>query len=173
VKARGTFSGSGSGGGSVGACKGRGERAGLRFIHFGAGAHRELVAAGDVVEQLLNDGTSDVNDFDWIAQLRYYWEENPLVGNAARVRWPRPVQRGGLFHRWRLTPSCRQRDVMVKMITTNVTYGYEYLGNSGRLVITPLTDRRVTCAQATAGCRGAGQAPPAAVLVECGLNWMV
>ncbi|XP_063078071.1 dynein axonemal heavy chain 3 [Engraulis encrasicolus] len=66
------------------------------------------VHARDVVSKLSDDRVSCLNDFQWISQLRYYWEEG---------------------------------DCRLRMITTCVTYGYEYLGNSARLVITPLTDR--------------------------------
>ncbi len=67
-----------------------------------------LSAARDVVEKLHKDNVHSSVDFQWISQLRYYFEDELVI---------------------------------VRMITTDVPYGYEYLGNTGRLVITPLTDR--------------------------------
>jgi dynein heavy chain len=61
----------------------------------------------DQVKYLIEQRCDDVNSFDWLAQLRYYWEEKD---------------------------TCR-----VRMVTGVLDYGYEYLGNSLRLVITPLT----------------------------------
>ncbi|CAF0812221.1 unnamed protein product [Brachionus calyciflorus] len=68
------------------------------------------VHARDVIKQLCELGITSTNDFEWLAQLRYYWSES------------KPA-------------------LYVRMITTELEYAYEYLGNSGRLVITPLTDR--------------------------------
>jgi dynein heavy chain len=66
------------------------------------------VHAKDVVEDLTKHNIETENDFQWLAQLRYY-----MIDDAVRV----------------------------KIINASVPYAYEYLGNSDRLVITPLTDR--------------------------------
>ncbi|XP_041955531.1 dynein heavy chain 12, axonemal isoform X1 [Alosa sapidissima] len=66
------------------------------------------VHARDVVMEMIEKGVSHETDFQWLAQLRYYWANE---------------------------------NVRVRIINCDVKYAYEYLGNSPRLVITPLTDR--------------------------------
>nr|XP_033781609.1 dynein heavy chain 12, axonemal isoform X2 [Geotrypetes seraphini] len=66
------------------------------------------VHARDVVMEMIESEVSHETDFQWLAQLRYYWEDE---------------------------------NVRVRIINCDVKYAYEYLGNSPRLVITPLTDR--------------------------------
>ncbi|KAK5646414.1 hypothetical protein RI129_004878 [Pyrocoelia pectoralis] len=66
------------------------------------------VHARDVLSELIAVKVKGVTDFQWLSQIRYYWEENQMA---------------------------------TRMINSTLMYGYEYLGNAGRLVVTPLTDR--------------------------------
>ena len=70
------------------------------------------VHARDVTKRLATVGVSTLNDFEWISQLRYKWEGDADTG-----------------------------DFWAMMVSSTRPYGYEYLGNSLRLVITPLTDK--------------------------------
>ena len=72
----------------------------------------------DVIDQMILDGVHTVSDFGWASQLRYYYRNG---GESARTARPASV-------------NCR-------MINAQRMYANEYLGNSMRLVITPLTDR--------------------------------
>ena len=65
-----------------------------------------------VVEDLIDKQIQTASDFEWGSQLRYYW-----------------------------TQVKKDYNLEVKMVTAAIDYGFEYLGNSPRLVITPLTDR--------------------------------
>ncbi|GFR45764.1 hypothetical protein Agub_g7181 [Astrephomene gubernaculifera] len=77
------------------------------------------VHARDVVANMAKDRVEDTRDFKWESQMRYYWEFNELPPSGVHP----------------------QETLVVRMINAEALYGYEYLGNSGRLVITPLTDR--------------------------------
>ncbi|CAL1538804.1 unnamed protein product [Lymnaea stagnalis] len=68
------------------------------------------VHARDIIEKLAKSNVNDINSFEWLSQLRLYWDKE-------------------------------YDDCVIKQTNTQFQYGYEYLGNSGRLVITPLTDR--------------------------------
>lgn len=87
----------------------------------------------DIVSKLIREGATKKTDFQWQSQLK-----------------PKFVQRDS---------SCFAE---FKICDASFTYGFEYLGNGPRLVITPLTDRiYVTATQAlhlNMGCAPAGPA---------------
>ncbi len=64
--------------------------------------------ARDLATQLARSHVKELDDFNWMSQMRYYMVEEKIE---------------------------------VRMVAMTVAYNYEYLGNSGRLVITPLTER--------------------------------
>ena len=68
------------------------------------------VHARDVIEKLIKSRCSSPHDFDWVAQLRFYWDRE-------------------------------SKHCTAKQVLSVFDYGYEYQGNNGRLVVTPLTDR--------------------------------
>lgn len=70
------------------------------------------VHARDIVEELITKKVSSRGDFTWMQQLRYYWER---VDDT--------------------------EDCVIRHSDALIHYGYEYMGCTSRLVITPLTDR--------------------------------
>ncbi|KAJ8614220.1 hypothetical protein CTAYLR_001132 [Chrysophaeum taylorii] len=75
----------------------------------------------DVSLELSNANLKSPTDFDWLAHLRYYVRDLKKGQNSALSGEPGTID-------------CR-------MINASILYAYEYIGNCGRLVITPLTDR--------------------------------
>ena len=73
------------------------------------------VHARDVVERLINKQISSLNDFEWVSTMRYYLTKSVEDPNEPTVN--------------------------IEMISTTIEYGFEYLGNTSRLVVTPLTER--------------------------------
>jgi dynein heavy chain len=75
-----------------------------------------------VTDFLIKNRVESINSFDWQCQLRYYWEE--LLENDGD-----PCRGDYNF------------DCFARQTNTRFRYGYEYMGNGPRLVITPLTDK--------------------------------
>jgi dynein heavy chain, axonemal len=74
----------------------------------------------DVVSKMKDLDIRTVDDFEWMSQLRYYWEDSWKDGQGIRKS---------------------QKTLVAKIVNAKCLYGYEYLGNTSRLVITALTDR--------------------------------
>ncbi len=87
----------------------------------------------DVIDRLVSADVSDIQDFVWQSQLRYYLEEG---SDADEVR--------------------------VRQVNGEVIYGYEYVGGCSQLVVTPITERcQLTMTSALQVHLGASLAGPA------------
>jgi dynein heavy chain, axonemal len=87
----------------------------------------------DIIEQLHNEKVTNSEEFQWQSQLKVYYIDDD-----------------------------KTNPFILKIADAVFNYGYEYLGNGPRLVITPLTDRiYVTATQALHLCMGCAPAGPA------------
>ncbi|XP_075229380.1 dynein heavy chain at 16F [Lycorma delicatula] len=72
------------------------------------------VHARDIITSMVQNKVNSSEHFEWLKQLRYYWETD--IDNC-----------------------------VARMSNARYLYGFEYLGASPRLVITPLTDKCYLC----------------------------
>jgi dynein heavy chain len=108
------------------------------------------VHSRDVVEKLLLKNIVDKESFQWYSQLKFYWSrecQDVVANQAVRHPWERNADKS----------KC-----IIRIIDWAKFYSHEYVGNCGRLVITPLTDRcYITLTQALSLNMGGAPAGPA------------
>jgi len=109
------------------------------------------VHSRDVVEKFVNLKLSDKEAFAWQSQLKFYWEKtrDNEMANRQNLRFPWEKDR-------------EKQKCIIRIVDWARFYSYEYVGNCGRLVITPLTDRcYITLTQALNLNMGGAPAGPA------------
>ena len=119
------------------------------------------VHAREIIDGFVRDSVMDASAFAWESQLRFYWDRAQvrrragarelLVANSLHVRRIEGPQSIGIHQlcrprappitALRPAPLPPQDDLLVRQCTGLFRYGYEYMGQNGRLVITALTDR--------------------------------
>ncbi|KAH8382612.1 hypothetical protein KR009_004377 [Drosophila setifemur] len=111
------------------------------------------VHSRDVVGKIIATKVDNSLAFQWQSQLRHRWDDDQ--GGSSSGRASTAVSCGG-----------GDEDCFANICDAEFRYAYEYLGNTSRLVITPLTDRcyitltqslRLRLAGATAGPAGTGK----------------
>merc|ERR1719424_1320635 len=98
----------------------------------------------DIVDMFVIKRLTDMTAFAWTSQLRFHWTQCPKGQDLVTF-----------------TPD-ELKTCVIRICDWVTIYLFEYIGNCGRLVITPLTDRcYITLSQALNLCLGAAPAGPA------------
>jgi len=84
----------------------------------------ELVHQRDVLRALIRDNVRSASNFQWLAQMRFYFTPTSQQGNQVAVGDESAFQQ-----------------LEIRISRASFYYGFEYLGVGERLVQTPLTDR--------------------------------
>jgi dynein heavy chain len=69
------------------------------------------------LRDLISEGVTDKNNFEWQKNLKFYWDKETTADEGERY------------------------EVIIRQTNSRFVFGYEYLGNPERMVITPLTDK--------------------------------
>ena len=83
----------------------------------------EYVHQRDSTRALIEENVNDQDNFDWLYQLRYYFEDQNSKSDTSS------------------STSSSTSSMIIKIANASFQYGFEYLGVAERLVQTPLTDR--------------------------------
>ncbi|EFJ44217.1 dynein heavy chain 2, partial [Volvox carteri f. nagariensis] len=95
----------------------------------------EEAIKGGTVPAYLDRCTADLMDLTELVRGRLSSQERLTLGALITIDITDFEWVSRLRYYW------RDEDVYVDMVQASISYGYEYLGNTPRLVITPLTDR--------------------------------
>jgi dynein heavy chain len=108
------------------------------------------VHSRDVVEKFVIQKVQEPESFNWLSQLKFYWEGKETdMASRQKLRFPWEIDRNKI--------KC-----IIKIVDWFRFYTFEYTGNAIRLVVTPLTDRcYITLTQALNLTMGGAPAGPA------------
>ena len=93
------------------------------------------------VTEFVNNGVLDVNSFEWSSQLQHHIEQNKIITSRYQGEDSGENQISAIPSTIPVEHFYEIGLCSLHQLGTSFAYGYEYLGPTPRLVVTPLTQR--------------------------------